>query len=104
MVLAANHPLDPQATQRELLASMLSRRGGLAVQDAQGLMDRILQGRLLSEPAVDRMIQKLRPVINTDQNRHLEYATPKYSSAERDWAKYNLEFLKQWENQGEIKP
>jgi spermidine synthase len=103
MVLAANHPLDPQATQRELLASMLSRHGGLAFEEAQGLMDRILQGRLLSEQAVDRMIRELRPVINTDQNRHIEYATPKYSSSERDWAKYNVEFLKQWERQGKIK-
>ena len=100
MVLAANHPLDTRATQRELLASMLSRHGGLAFKDAQALMDRILQGRLLSEQAVDRMIRELRPVINTDQNRHLEYATPKYSTLERDWAKYNVEFLKQWERQG----
>jgi len=99
MVLAANHPLDTRATQRELLASMLSRHGGLAFKDAQALMDRILQGRLLSEQAVDRMIRELRPVINTDQNRHIEYATPKYSSLERDWAKYNVEFLKQWERQ-----
>ncbi len=99
MVLAANHPLDPQATQRELVSSMLSQHGGLALKDAQGLMDRILQGRLLSEQSVDRMIRELRPVINTDQNRHIEYATPKYSSAERDWAKYNVEFLKQWERQ-----
>jgi spermidine synthase len=102
LVLAANHPLDPQSTQPELLASMLSRHGGLSLKDAQDLMDKILQGRLLSEKAVDRMIRELRPVINTDQNRHLEYATPKYSSSERDWAKYNLEFLKQWEKQGEI--
>jgi hypothetical protein len=62
-------------------------------------MGRILQGRLLSEPAVDRMILARRPVINTDQNRHLEYATPKYSSAERDWATYNLAFFKQWDRQ-----
>jgi spermidine synthase len=100
MVLAAKHPLDPQVTQRELLASMLSQHGGLTLQDAQALMDRILQGRLLSEQGVNRMIRELRPVINTDQNRHIEYATPKYSSAERDWAKYNVEFLKQWERQG----
>jgi hypothetical protein len=63
------------------------------------LMDRILQGRLLSEPAVDRLILERRPVINTDQNRHLEYATPKYSSSERDWAAYNIEFLKEWDRQ-----
>ena len=97
MVLAANHPLDLQATQRERLASMLHQHGGLPLKDAQDLMDRILQGRLLSEPGVDRMILAQRPVINTDQNRYLEYATPKYSSAERDWAKYNVEFLKQWD-------
>jgi hypothetical protein len=79
---------------------MLSQHGGLALRDAQALMDRILQGRLLSEQAVNRMIRELRPVINTDQNRHTEYATPKYSSSERDWVKYNVEFLKHWERQG----
>jgi hypothetical protein len=89
--------LDLQPTQRERLASKLSQHGGLQLKDAQDLMDRILQGRLLSEPGVDRMIQGRRPVINTDQNRYLEYATPKYSSAERDWAEYNVEFLKQWD-------
>jgi len=99
MVLAANHPLDPQATQRERLASMLSQNGGVPLEYARDLMDRILQGRLLSEPAVDRLILERRPVINTDQNRHLEYATPKYSSSERDWAAYNVEFLKQWDRQ-----
>ncbi len=43
------------------------------------------------------MVLERRPVINTDQNQYLEYATPKYSSAERDWVKYNVEFLKQWD-------
>jgi spermidine synthase len=99
MVLAANHPLNPQATQRERLASTLSQNGGVAFKDAQDLMDRVLQGRLLSEPAVDRLILERRPVVNTDQNRHLEYATPRYSSSERDWTKYNVEFLKQWDTQ-----
>jgi spermidine synthase len=99
MVLAANHPLDLQAAQGEHLAAALHQRGGMAFQDAQDLMDRILRGQLLSERGVDRMLQQMRPVINTDQNRHLEYATPRYSSAERDWEKYNVDFLKQWERQ-----
>jgi spermidine synthase len=99
MVLAANHPLEMEAAQSERLASLLSQNGGVPLKNAQDLMGRILQGRLLSEPAVDRMIVARRPVINTDQNRHIEYATPKYSSAERDWEKYNLEFLKQWDRQ-----
>jgi spermidine synthase len=99
LVLAANHPLKPEAAQTGRLASMLSKNGGVPLKEAQDLMGRILQGRLLSEPAVDRMILARRPVINTDQNRHLEYATPKYSSAERDWATYNLAFFKQWDRQ-----
>jgi len=63
MVLAANHPLDLQATQRERLASLLNQHGGLPLKDSQDLMDRVLQGRLLSEPGVDRMILERRPVI-----------------------------------------
>jgi spermidine synthase len=97
MVLAANHPLDLPQAQGARLAAMLHQRGGLALDDAQNLMDRVLQGRLLSEQGVDLMIQQMRPVINTDQNRHLEYATPRYSSSQRDWEKYNVNFLKQWE-------
>jgi spermidine synthase len=104
MVLAANHPLDRQATQRERLASMLAQNGGVSLMYAQDLMARVLQGRLVSEPAVDRLILERRPVINTDQNRHLEYATPKYSSSERDWAAYNVEFLKQWDRQTPAAP
>jgi spermidine synthase len=97
MVLAANHPLDLQSARGEHVASMLHQRGGLALDDARNVVDRVLHGRLLSEPGVDRMIREMRPVINTDQNRHLEYATPRYSSAERDWVTYNVNFLKQWE-------
>ncbi len=97
MVLAADHPLDPQQAQSARLAAMLHQHDGQTLDDAQNLMARVLQGRLLSERGVDRMIQQLRPVINTDQNRHLEYATPRYSSSQRDWEKYNLDFFKQWE-------
>jgi spermidine synthase len=99
MVLAANHPLEPRAVQRELLASRLNQHGGLPLPGAQDLIDRILQGRLLSEPAVDRLVRERHPIINTDQNRHIAYATPKYSSSERDWAAYNVEFLKQWDRE-----
>jgi spermidine synthase len=104
MVLAANHPLELKAAQHEHLASMLSRHGGLPLKDAQDLMDRILHSRLLSEQAVDRLILERHPIINTDQNRHIEYASPRYSSSDRDWAKYNLEFLKQWDQQSQAAP
>ena len=99
MVMAANRPLEPQAAGREYLESRLNQYGGLPLQGAQDLMDKILRGRLLSERGVDRLIRERRPVINTDHNRHIEYATPKYSSSERDWASYNVEFLKQWDEQ-----
>jgi len=104
MVLAANHPLDPLTARREYVAARLSARGGLSRTVAEDLMHRTVQGRLLSEPAVDRLIRERRPVINTDQNRHLEYATPKYSSAERDWEKSNVEFLREWERQTPAAP
>jgi spermidine synthase len=102
VVLGANHPLEPQAARRDYLASKLIQDAGWPSKKAQDLIDRILQGRLLSEPAVDRLIRERRPVINTDHNRHLEYATPKYSSSERDWMSYNLEFLKRWDDKSPV--
>ncbi len=99
MVLAADHPLDLRETQGARLAAMLHQREGMAIDEAQDLMDRVIRGRLLSERGVDHMLQQMRPVINTDQNRHLEYATPRYSSSQRDWEKYNVDFFKQWEPQ-----
>jgi spermidine synthase len=99
LVLGANHSLDRTQAERERLALMLSRNGGLPLQGAQDLMDRILASRLLSEQAVDRLVVERKPLINTDQNRHIEYATPKYSSSERDWAVSNVEFFREWERQ-----
>jgi spermidine synthase len=97
MVIASNHPLAPQAGRPEHLVSRLNQYGGLPLKASRDLVDQILRGRLLSEPAVDRLIRERRPVINTDHNRHIEYATPKYSSSQRDWFSYNIAFLKQWD-------
>jgi hypothetical protein len=39
------------------------------------------------------MIQELHPVINTDHNRWLEYATPLYNASAADWQQTNLDYF-----------
>ena len=96
MVIAANHPITVTPERRAYLQSRLIESGHLALEQAQSLVEELSQGELLSQAGVDAMVRELKPVINTDHNRHIEYATPRYSSAERDWRAYNLAFLKHW--------
>jgi hypothetical protein len=36
------------------------------------------------------------PKINTDHNRWIEYATPRYQSSSADWVGTNLDFVSQY--------
>jgi len=47
----------------------------------------------MSPDAVDAMIAELHPVINTDHNRWIEYATPRYNATSRDWKAENLAYF-----------
>ncbi len=46
-----------------------------------------------SGEAVERLLRDVRPRINTDHNRWIEYATPRYQSSGYDWQTHNLRFL-----------
>ena len=59
----------------------------------------MLRSKLMSPDAVDRMIADMKPVINTDHNRWIEYATPRYNASEKDWAKHNVQVFRGFEQQ-----
>ena len=47
----------------------------------------------MSAEGVDAMLRELTPVINTDHNRWIEYATPRYNVSLYDWRRDNLAFF-----------
>ena len=84
MIVASDRPQEPEPGREAYLASRLDDAGALA---------RILRARLLSAAAVDAMVREQKPVINTDHNRWIEYATPRYNASAHDWRTDNLAFF-----------
>jgi spermidine synthase len=96
MLLAANHPLVQSDRRLDELAERLSAAEHLPIEVARARIDTVSRSEIVSPAGVDAMVRETTPLINTDHNRFIEYATPKYSSAERDWHEYNVRFLRGW--------
>jgi spermidine synthase len=82
-----------EATLRERMTSLVRRDSAVQKQ----VVDEMFQSQVMSPEAVDRMVAVQKPVINTDHNRWLEYATPRYNSSNADWVARNLGALKVFE-------
>jgi spermidine synthase len=61
--------------------------------DAASEMRHLLASRLLAPADVDRMLAARHFVVNTDGNRFLEYATPRYNLSRAPWALVNRQAL-----------
>jgi spermidine synthase len=102
IMVASSEPQSADSARRQMLEqrmNLLIRR--TPAEQAQ-IADEMFHSRVMSPDAVDRMIAQAaaqgRPaVINTDHNRWLEYATPKYNSSNADWISRNLAFLRSFE-------
>ena len=79
MVLASNRPMQP----------------GSNILDSK-LASELLRAQLVGPEGVTRMSRELHPKINTDHNRWIEYATPRYQSSSADWVGTNLDFVKRY--------
>ena len=84
MIVASDHPQRLEAGREAYLASRLG---------SAGESGRILSARLMSAEQVDAMVRELKPVINTDHNRWIEYAAPRYNISRYDWRADNLAFF-----------
>src|SRR5882724_134763 len=84
MIVASDRTQELEAGREAYLASRLG--------DAWE-HERIPRARLMSVEAVDAMVRELRPVINTDHNRWIEYSTPRYNVSRYDWRAENLAFF-----------
>ena len=84
MIVASDRPQAVEAGRKAYLASRLGRAWE---------NDGMLRARLLSVEEVDVMVRELKPVINTDHNRWIEYATPRYNVSFHGWRVTNLAFF-----------
>jgi spermidine synthase len=88
MIVAAAHPLMATAANRGRIAARFSGAG--LVQDLEA-------ARVLGPEGVDRMVRENRPRINTDHNRWIEYASPRYAASSFEWVPVNRRFLAGYE-------
>jgi spermidine synthase len=93
MLVAANHPLTLDSAA---VAARFQTSAGLPAGDAAKLVDGLTAARLLDADGVARLVRDMHPKINTDDNRWMEYATPRYQSSSYDWVSHNLSFLRRY--------
>ena len=92
---------QPQTSTPEREALLADRMRALIPGDPSmqaGVADRTFHSRVISPAGVDRMLASVPAVINTDHNRWLEYATPRFNWSETDWIPVNLNFLRSFES------
>jgi len=92
--------LDPQVSAPDREELLTGRMKSLIRLDPEGqakMSREILESRVTSPAGVDRMLNTVTPVINTDHNRWLEYATPPYNASRVEWESRNLAFLRSFD-------
>ncbi len=95
-LVASERPLVILGNRREYIQRRLERSAKITPERAAELVRDFDRGQLLWPDGVDRMITALHPIINTDHNRWIEYAAPRYSSGMTDWRATNIQFLSRW--------
>jgi spermidine synthase len=86
----------PQAVQPEAVARFLDRGAaglGIAPDRARDYLGSVLASRLLAPEEMARLVANVPLVVNTDRNRFLEYATPRYNLSRVDHPAANLQAL-----------
>lgn len=86
---------EPLAVQPVALARFASACGslGFPAERSADVLKGLLSTRLLSPRDVDALARRPGIVLNTDRNRWLEYATPRYNLVRDDLVRRNLAFL-----------
>jgi hypothetical protein len=64
--------------------------------EAAKLVADLSAARIVAPGRIEALVRELHPKINTDHNRWIEYATPRYQSSSFDWMSYNLGFLSKY--------
>jgi hypothetical protein len=87
--------LEPQQTQQSAIDVVLKYLRGHSVDeaDSQRKLKEILASRFLDAAAISRLTKTRTPMINTDWNRWIEFATPRYNADMIDWYAINSDRL-----------
>jgi len=94
MIVAGMEPQTRDAERETLVTGRMSSLIHRDPADANRIARGLLQTQVATPPAIDRMIAAGHPVINTDHNRWIEYATPRYNVSSEDWVARNLAALR----------
>ena len=102
MIVATSEPQSVNdGREQQLISRIRPLIVGIDGPEADKLARDLLHSRVMSPEAVDALIRGLNPVINTDHNRWLEYATPRYNSSGEDWVARNLQTMRGYESEVE---
>ena len=91
MIIATNHEQVIAPGRKEDLARRLAAAGQRLPMEPSRFVETIAASQIASASDVDQLILEMNPVINTDHNRWIEYATPLYNASNIDWSRKNLE-------------
>ena len=94
MMVATTHPQELTADRRAYLSQRLRSLKNIPESKQAHLEAQVFDSQLLSPAAVDRLLGQGRYGINTDHNRWIEYATPRYNWTDDDGGAANLAWLK----------
>ncbi len=97
MLVASMEPQTPDQGRRALVEERMKSLIHRSPEEQRKMISEILESRVTSPAGVDRMLAETPPLINTDHNRWLEYATPRYNSSSVDWASRNIVFLRSFD-------
>ena len=88
MMVAASRPLAATDARRAALVNRF---------DDPTLVGEIEAALVVGPRGVDRLVRENHFVINTDHNRWIEYASPRYEASSFDWVPVNRSFLAAYE-------
>ena len=95
MLVATDHPQVLTSERRAFLENQLRAFENVPENKQEFLRTQVFDSRILSPEGVDRLVSKASITVNTDHNRWIEYATPRYNWTDQDWTATNLNWLKE---------
>jgi spermidine synthase len=94
MMVATTHPQELTAARRAYVAQRLRSLSNIPASQETSLEAQVFDSRVLTPADVDRLLGQGQYGINTDHNRWIEYATPRYNWTDDDGGAANLAWLK----------
>ena len=94
MMVATTHLQELTEARRAYLSRRLRSLSNIPESDQSYLEARVFDSQVLSPAAVDRLLSQRQYLLNTDHNRWIEYATPRYNWTDDDGGAANILWLK----------